>query len=69
MSNEIITKSKDEDSFFLRTHYDSQISKYLFNDTPEYNENPVKILQIMKIEDGYLLIECTYINKWNTELK
>ena len=62
-SSEIITKSKDENSFFLRVHYNSQISEYLFSDTPEYNENPVKILQIMKIEDGYLLIECTYINK------
>jgi hypothetical protein len=63
MSNEIIIKSKDEDSFFLRTHYYSPMSKYLFNDTPEYNGKPVKILQIMKIEDGYLLIECAYINK------
>ena len=44
-------------SFFLCCHYNSELARSLFLDNPEYNGNKISIIQLMKIDNGYLLIE------------
>jgi hypothetical protein len=61
-NNIIMKKTTDANSFFIRFHHKSQLSDSVLTDTPEYKGVEIKIIQIMKIDDGYLLAECTYIN-------
>jgi len=44
-------------SFFVRFHYNSPLAKSLLTEIPKYGENRAEVLQIMKIDDGYLLAE------------
>lgn len=60
--NKLIKKTKNENSFFVRAHATSNYGYKFFSDKPEYNGKEVKILQIMQIEEGYLIFECVYVN-------
>ncbi len=62
-NNGIMTSTKDENSFFIRLHYKSLLSDEVFGDYPVYDGKPIKIIQIMKIDDGNLIMECAYLNK------
>ena len=63
MSNnkQIMQKTKDENSFFIRCHQNSILSDKIFCNNPKYTDAAIKILQVMTLDEGYLLVECVYI--------
>ena len=63
MSNnrQVIQKTKEENSFFIRLHHNWALSNEIFCNRPEYKGSAIKILQIMTLDEGYLLVECVYI--------
>lgn len=60
----IIQKSDDK-SFFLKFHQDSAMAKKIFNEKPEHNNIKVLVLQIMLINEGYLMVECIRESDFN----
>lgn len=54
--NTILTRT-DNRSYFIRIHTKSPAADKIFRENPQYNDKHVYILQIMPIEDNYLLIE------------
>lgn len=58
----IIKKTTQEKTFFIRCHHDSNRAGEMFCDKPKYNDKPISILQVMVISsDGWLMAECSYI--------
>jgi len=60
----IIQRSADN-SFFLNLHQKSNLADDLFDDKPKYKEKPVSVIQVMLINDGYMLAECVYLTPTN----
>jgi hypothetical protein len=58
----IIQKS-NKDSYFLRMHKDSQRSKELFVDKPKYEDQPVAVLQVLLMDEKYLMVEVVPADK------
>lgn len=56
----IIQRSSD-DSFFLKFHQNSNLSKELFEPDAKYKNKPISIIQMMLINEGYILAEIIYI--------
>jgi hypothetical protein len=57
----IIQKS-NEKSFFLNFHQNSQLAKKLFEPNPQYQNKNIVIVQMMLINEGYILAECVNLN-------
>ena len=56
----IIQKS-NEKSFFIKFHQSSRLADKLFDVKPKYNEINISIIQMMLINEGYILAECVNI--------
>lgn len=52
-----IIQRSNEKSFFVRMHQKSQLSDKLFTDNPKYNDKPVMVIQVLLIQENYLLVE------------
>jgi hypothetical protein len=63
ITNEVagLIKRTVEESFFLKFHQNSRLADQLFEPKPEYKSKPVKLVQMMLINEGYILAECVYI--------
>lgn len=57
-----IIKRTNFKSFFVNCHYKSVMADKLFDSEPSYKGKSCQVLQVMMIEDGYLVIECLFIN-------
>jgi hypothetical protein len=58
----IIKKTTQEKTFFVRCQHDSPRAREIFSDKPKYNDKPISVLQVMVISnDGWLMAECSYI--------
>lgn len=58
----IIKKTTQEKTFFVRCHCNSPLAAKLFSNKSEYDGKPISILQVMVISsDGWLMAECSYI--------
>ena len=55
-----IIQRSSEKSFFIRCHQTSPLSESLFNASPKYNNKRVSILQVILINEGYVLIEAVF---------
>ncbi len=56
-----IMQKSNEKSYFLKFHQNSKLSDQLFEPTPMYNKKPISIIQMMLINEGYILVECVNI--------
>ena len=56
----IIQKS-NENSFFLKFHQNSQLADRLFEPKSMYGGKAISIIQIMLINESYLMAECVYV--------
>lgn len=56
-----IIQKATKDSFFLRFHQNSQMALDLFKPKPKQDGKPIEILQIMLINDSFLIAECVFI--------
>jgi hypothetical protein len=52
----IIQRSSNE-SYFLRFHHNSSMAERLFTKKPSYDGKPVSVIQMLLIEQGYILAE------------
>lgn len=55
----IIQRSSDK-SFFVRCHQTSPLSDSLFNSDPIYNRKSISVLQVMLMNENYILVEIMY---------
>jgi hypothetical protein len=55
----IIQRSNPK-SFFLKFHQWSNIADKLFNEAPVYKDKKVAVIQLMLINDSYLLAEVLF---------
>lgn len=53
-----IMQRSNEKSYFLRFHQNSKLAEKLFEPNPKYNESPIAIIQMMLINEAYILAEC-----------
>lgn len=58
-----IVQKSAANSFFLRCHHNSQLAEKLFDSNPRYNGIAVTVLQVLLIEQGYMLVECAFLEK------
>jgi hypothetical protein len=62
MINKIMHKSNDVTSFFIKIHKNDVMStEEIFCEKPKYNNREVKVLQIMVLDEDYLILECTHV--------
>jgi hypothetical protein len=47
--------------FFLKFHQNSKLADSLFLPDPKYRDHEIEIIQVMMINDGYLLVECANV--------
>lgn len=52
-----IIQRSSEESFFVRFHHSSVLSGEIFTSEPKYKNNNVLVLQVLLIQDGYVLVE------------
>lgn len=55
----IIQKSGAK-SFFVNCHQNSNLADSLFSSKPRYNSRPISVLQVMLMNNGYVLIEMMF---------
>ena len=55
-----IIQRSSEKSFFIRCHQTSRTSDNLFSSSPWYEGKSVSILQVILINEGYVLIEAVF---------
>ena len=56
------------DSFFLKFHLDSPLSKVLLSDLPSYHGSKIVVLQIIICDDMVVVAEIINIEKFDHEL-
>ena len=56
-----IIQRSNEKSFFLKFHQGSKLADKLFEPNPKYNDKPISIIQMMLINEGYILAECVNV--------
>lgn len=56
-----IIQRSNEKSFFLKFHQNSKLADYLFEPNPKYNNKAISIIQMMLINEGYILAECVNV--------
>jgi hypothetical protein len=62
MKDKIMHKSNDVTSFFIKIRKNDVMSKEeIFCEKPKYNNREVKVLQIMVLDEDYLILECTHV--------
>lgn len=52
----IIQKSNAK-SYFIKFHQTSQLASEIFTDEPEHKRKRIEVLQVLLINDGYVLVE------------
>jgi hypothetical protein len=62
MSNKIMHKSNDVNSFFIKINKNDVMStKEIFCEKPEYKNREIKVLQIMVLDEDHLIVECSHV--------
>jgi hypothetical protein len=62
MINKIMQKSNDVTSFFIKIRKNDVMStEEIFCEKPKYNNREIKVLQIMVIDEVYLILECIHV--------
>jgi len=56
----IIQKSSDN-SFFLKLHQNSELAEDIFKPKGKYKGDKISVIQVMLINDNWLLVECIYV--------
>ena len=56
-----IIQRSNEKSFFLKFHQNSKLADLLFEPNPKYNNKAISIIQMMLINEGYILVECVNV--------
>ena len=56
-----IIQRSNAKSFFLKFHQNSRVSDALFEPQPKYKDKPISVIQVMLINEGYLLAECVNV--------
>ncbi len=56
-----VVQKSNSMSFFIRMHQDGKYSQKLYGDKPEYNDKPVRILQMMAT-DRHFIVEIVYVS-------
>lgn len=56
----IIQRSNGK-SFFLKFHQNSKLADKLFEPNPKYNDKAISIIQMMLINESYILAECVNV--------
>lgn len=56
-----IIQRSNEKSFFLKFHQNSTLADHLFEPNPKYNNKAISIIQMMLINEGYILAECVNV--------
>jgi hypothetical protein len=56
-----IIQRSNEKSFFLKFHQGSKLADKLFEPNPKYNDKSISIIQMMLINEGYILVECVNV--------
>ena len=56
-----IIQRSNEKSFFLKFHQNSKLADQLFEPNPKYNNKAISIIQMMLINEGYILAECVNV--------
>lgn len=59
-----IIQRSNEKSFFLKFHQNSKLADKLFEPNPRYNDKVISIIQIMLINESYILAECVNVEDW-----
>ena len=56
-----IIQRSNEKSFFLKFHQNSRLADKLFEPNPQYNNKEISIIQMMLINESYILAECVNV--------
>lgn len=59
-----IIQRSNEKSFFLKFHQNSKLADELFEHNPKYNDKAISIIQMMLINESYILAECVNVEDW-----
>ena len=56
-----IIQRSNEKSFFLKFHQNSKLADKLFEPNPKYSDKAISIIQMMLINESYILAECVNV--------
>ncbi len=56
-----IIQRSNEKSFFLKFHQNSKLADKLFEPNPKYNDKDISVIQMMLINESYILAECVNV--------